>query len=68
MHIYREQCASCHGLKAPSKFGPTMFPRSPQLWERHTDEPEVVGVSDDPVGETYCEGKKRNSVERDALV
>jgi thiosulfate dehydrogenase len=53
MQIYREQCASCHGLKQPSKFGPTMFPRAPQLWERHQNEPDVVGVSDDPVGETY---------------
>ena len=53
MQIYREQCASCHGLKQPSKFGPTMFPRAPQLWERHKNKPDVVGVSDDPVGETY---------------
>lgn len=60
MQIYREQCASCHGVKAPSKFGPTMFPRAPQLWERHKNEPEVVGVSDDPVGETYW--KVRNGI------
>ena len=53
IQIYREQCVSCHGLKAPSKFGPTMFPRAPQLWERHKNKPDVVGVSDDHVGETY---------------
>ncbi len=53
MQIYREQSASCHGLKTVSKFGPTMFPRAPQFWERHKNEPDVVGVSDDPVGETY---------------
>ena len=57
MQIYREQCASCHGLKLPSKFGPTMFPRAPQLWERHKNHPDVVGVSDDPVGETYWKVK-----------
>jgi thiosulfate dehydrogenase len=57
MQLYREQCASCHGLKVPSKFGPTMFPRAPQLWQRHSNEPDVVGVSDDPVGETYWKVK-----------
>jgi thiosulfate dehydrogenase len=57
MQIYREQCASCHGLKQPSKFGPNMFPSAPQLWARHKNEPNVVGVSDDPVGETYWKVK-----------
>jgi thiosulfate dehydrogenase len=57
MQIYREQCASCHGLKVPSKFASSMFPRAPQLWERHKNEPDVVGVSDDPVGETYWKVK-----------
>jgi mono/diheme cytochrome c family protein len=28
-----------------------MFPRAPQLWAKHKN--GVVGVSDDPVGETY---------------
>jgi mono/diheme cytochrome c family protein len=37
-----------------------MFPRAPQLWERHNNKPEVVGVSDDPVGETYW--KIRNGI------
>ncbi len=54
--IYREQCASCHGLKDnPSKFGATMFPRTPQLWAVHRK--TIVGVSDDPVGETYWKVK-----------
>ena len=52
-HLYREQCASCHGLKDhPSPFGATMFPGTPQLWVQHKNS-SVVGVSDDPVGETY---------------
>ncbi len=52
-HLYREQCASCHGLKShPSTFGATMFPGTPQLWEQHKGS-DVVGVSDDPAGETF---------------
>jgi thiosulfate dehydrogenase len=51
-HIYREQCAACHGLYGrPSTFGKEMYPDAPQLWEPHRD--GVVGVSDDPPGETY---------------
>lgn len=57
MQIYREQCASCHGLKLASKFGPNMFPIAPQLWQTHKNHPDVVGVSDDPVGETYWKVK-----------
>lgn len=50
--IYREECASCHGLSGhPSAFGPHMYPVAPQLWTKHRN--GVVGVSDDPVGETY---------------
>ena len=56
-HIYREQCASCHGLQGhPSQFAETMFPGAPQLWERHHGG-AVVGVSDDPPGETYWKVK-----------
>ena len=56
-HIYREQCASCHGLQGhPSQFAETMFPGAPQLWERHHGG-AVVGVSDDPAGETYWKVK-----------
>lgn len=50
--IYRQQCAACHGLYGrPSSFASHMYPRAPQLWAPHHN--GVVGVSDDPVGETY---------------
>ncbi len=50
--IYREECAFCHGIYAnPSAVGANMFPHVPQLWEKHHN--DVVGVSDDPAGETY---------------
>jgi mono/diheme cytochrome c family protein len=50
--IYREQCAACHGLyPTASSFGATMYPSAPQLWEPHGH--GVVGVSDDPPGETF---------------
>ena len=32
-----------------------MFPRAPQLWAKHKN--GAVGVSDDPVGETYWKVK-----------
>jgi mono/diheme cytochrome c family protein len=51
--IYRDQCSACHGFHGkPSAFGPHMFPDAPPLWEKHHNN-EVVGVSDDPPGETY---------------
>jgi thiosulfate dehydrogenase len=51
-HIYRQQCAACHGLYGrPASFAKGMYPEAPQLWEPHRD--GVVGVSDDPPGETY---------------
>jgi len=51
--IYRDQCATCHGLHGkPSRFGAHMFPSAPPLWEKHHND-SVVGVSDDPPGETY---------------
>jgi thiosulfate dehydrogenase len=50
--IYREQCAVCHGLQGqPSAFAAHMYPSVPQLWASHRK--GVVGVSDDPPGETY---------------
>ena len=50
--IYREQCAACHGLPGhESSFGGHMYPHAPQLFHSHRS--GVVGVSDDPVGETY---------------
>lgn len=51
-HIYREQCAACHGLYGrPSAYGRHEYPAAPQLWEPHGN--GGVGVSDDPPGETY---------------
>ena len=52
--IYREQCAACHGVIGhKSDFAPHMYPHAPQLWQPHRRNKSVVGVSDDPVGETY---------------
>jgi len=51
--VYRAQCSFCHGLSGqPSEVGKHMFPGAPPLWEKHHNG-EVVGVSDDPPGETY---------------
>jgi thiosulfate dehydrogenase len=51
-HIYRQQCATCHGLYGlPVGFSKGMYPQAPQLWQPHRN--GVVGVSDDPPGETY---------------
>jgi mono/diheme cytochrome c family protein len=51
-HIYRQQCAACHGLYGrPSSFAKNMYPHAPQLWAPHRN--GAVGVSDDPPGETY---------------
>jgi mono/diheme cytochrome c family protein len=50
--IYRQQCAVCHGLYGrPADFAAHMYPHAPQLWAPHGNK-GVVGVSDDPVGET----------------
>jgi thiosulfate dehydrogenase len=52
-HIYSDRCAVCHGFhNKPSPFGLHMFPTAPPLWEKHRHG-DVVGVSDDPPGETY---------------
>jgi|KBSMisStaDraftv2_1062788.scaffolds.fasta_scaffold231348_2 mono/diheme cytochrome c family protein len=52
--IYVERCAFCHGLhNKPAAIGNHMYPDAPQLLEAHHNDPSVVGVSDDPVGETY---------------
>jgi mono/diheme cytochrome c family protein len=54
--VYRAQCASCHGLYGhDSDFAAHMFPEAPQLWAPHGH--EVVGVSDDPPGETFWKVK-----------
>ncbi|HEV2136679.1 MAG TPA: cytochrome c [Terracidiphilus sp.] len=51
--IYSDNCAFCHGQKGKnSDFGAHMFPGAPQLWRKHP-RGDVVGVSDDPPGETY---------------
>ena len=50
--IYRQECAACHGLYlTDSSFGGSMYPDAPQLWRPHGN--GVVGVSDDPPGETF---------------
>lgn len=52
-NIYVDQCAACHGLHGKkADFGDLMFPKAPPLWEKHHNG-TVVGVSDDPPGETY---------------
>lgn len=52
MMIYRSQCASCHGIYGQtSSFAQHMYPQAPELWKLHPN--GSVGVSDDPVGETY---------------
>ena len=52
-HVYADQCAVCHGFHGqPSKVGRHEFPSAPALWEKHHNS-NVVGVSDDPPGETY---------------
>ena len=57
--IYRDQCSACHGFyDKHSAFGAHMFPSAPQLWQKHRN--GVVGVSDDPPGET--EWKVENGI------
>ena len=51
--IYRDQCSACHGFYGkPSSFAAHMYPSAPALWQKHK-KGNVVGVSDDPPGETY---------------
>lgn len=52
-HVYRTQCASCHGTPGHDvAYAKHMFPSAPQLWKAHGTH-GVVGVSDDEPGETY---------------
>lgn len=52
--IYTERCAVCHGLhNRPAAVGQHMYPDAPPLLEPHHNNPDIVGVSDDPVGETH---------------
>jgi len=62
--IYDDKCEICHGTKAdPSAIGKAMFPNAPQLWAKHKN--GVVGVSDDPAGETYW--KVKNGIRLSAM-
>lgn len=57
--IYRDDCSGCHGYYGQaSPIAKHLFPRAPQLWAPHGS--GIVGVSDDPVGETYW--KVRNGI------
>jgi mono/diheme cytochrome c family protein len=53
--VYVDQCAACHGLRGkPSSFAAHMYPDAPPLWEMHHHGSEtMMGVTDDPPGETY---------------
>ncbi len=51
--VYSNNCATCHGmLSQTSTFAGHMYPSAPQLLQVHGTR-GVVGVSDDPPGETY---------------
>ncbi|HEV2576479.1 MAG TPA: cytochrome c [Acidobacteriaceae bacterium] len=55
--VYKEDCAFCHGVpSSDSVYGTSMYPAAPQLWLKHK-KGNVVGVSDDEVGETYWKVK-----------
>ena len=55
--VYMKECAFCHGVPGtPSTVGANMYPGAPQLWVKHHGG-AVVGVSDDPIGETYWKVK-----------
>jgi mono/diheme cytochrome c family protein len=53
--VYRAQCVGCHGFHGkPSTFAAHMFPDAPPLFEMHHHGSEtMMGVTDDPPGETY---------------
>jgi thiosulfate dehydrogenase len=54
---YKLQCASCHGVPGQEvAFAKQMYPHAPQLWKKHSHG-DVVGVSDDPPGETFWKVK-----------
>jgi mono/diheme cytochrome c family protein len=51
--VYKADCAACHGVPAHDvPYAKYMYPQAPQLWKKHS-RGNVVGVSDDPAGETY---------------
>lgn len=50
--VYRANCAVCHGLPGRNaEMAAHMYPGAPQLFKWHRE--GVIGVSDDPAGETY---------------
>jgi thiosulfate dehydrogenase len=53
--VYHDQCQVCHGMHGKnSQIGAHMFPDAPPLWEMHHHGSEtMMGVTDDPPGETY---------------
>ena len=54
--LYEDKCEFCHGTAdEPSAVGRSLFPPAPQLWVKHAN--GAIGVSDDPVGETYWKVK-----------
>jgi thiosulfate dehydrogenase len=54
--LYVQHCAFCHGQPGKgASIAKTMYPNPPQLWVKHKS--GVVGVSDDPAGETFWKVK-----------
>jgi mono/diheme cytochrome c family protein len=50
--LYEDKCEFCHGTATDaSTVGRALYPPAPQLWIKHGS--RAVGVSDDPIGETY---------------
>ena len=50
--LYEDKCEFCHGTATDaSTVGRALYPPAPQLWIKHGS--GAVGVSDDPIGETY---------------
>jgi thiosulfate dehydrogenase len=51
--VYKAECQACHGTPGHDvPYAKYMYPTAPQLWKKHP-RGNVVGVSDDPAGETY---------------
>lgn len=62
--VYRDNCSGCHGYYgAASPIADHIFPKAPQLWAPHGK--GIVGVSDDPVGETFW--KVQNGIRLSAM-
>ena len=62
--VYRDNCSACHGFYGQaSPLANNIFPKAPQLWEPHGK--GIVGVSDDPVGETFW--KVKNGIRLSAM-